>query len=328
MSSLIQNVLNSHENKNLREFGNGVDRLNCYLSSKLFGENCDNWQEALFSFLHLHEYNSQQLLINERIKNESQLSEKVKRVLNLLEHYPSHTSYENFRFELRSFGFEAGWGNTAFRVRETLSLLEQLMNSGERQLLEKFISRIPMVFKVLLTSPQRCFGQEADLERSDTEAQVKELEKQIQENLKLAGIDVLGVIKPKIIVLTGLIPNSQSTNSNQRLEKISDTKNCWILRVPFHEFQPEITQDSNSRFEIYPYLETFAIDSERELFAEFQGKPDLIISNSTDDNLVTFLLSQQMNVTQCVIARTLEKSKYIFSDVDREGIQQQYDFSL
>ena len=139
---------------------------------------------------------------------------------------------------------------------------------------------------------------------------------------------MLGVIKPKIIVLTGLIPNSQSTNSNQRLEKISDTKNCWILRVPFHEFQPEITQDSNSRFEIYPYLETIAIDSERELFAEFQGKPDLIISNSTDDNLVTFILSQQMNVTQCVIARTLEKSKYIFSDVDREGIQQQYDFSL
>lgn len=278
--------------------------------------------------MRLHEYNSQQLLINERIKNESQLSEKVKRVLNLLEYYPEHTSYENFRFELRSFGFEAGWGNTAFRVKETLLLLEQLINSFERQLLEKFISRIPMVFKVLLTSPQRCFGEEADLERADTEAQVIELEKEIQENVKLAGIDVLGIIKPKIIVLTGLIPNNQSTNCNQRLEKICGTNNCWILRVPFHEFQPERTQDSSSRFEMYPYLETFAIDSERELLKEFQGKPDLILSNYTDDNLVTFLLSQRMNVTQCVIAKNLEKSKYIFSDVDWKGIQQQYDFSL
>ncbi|MEM9923398.1 MAG: hypothetical protein AAF915_06565 [Cyanobacteria bacterium P01_D01_bin.50] len=316
MSNLIQDVLNSHENKNLPEFGNGVSRLNCYLSSKLLNESSDNWEEALFNFLHLHQYNSQQLLINERINNEFQLSEKLKRVLNLLEHYPSYTSYENFRFELRSFGFEAGWGNTAFRVKETLLLLEKLMNSGDRQLLEQFFSRIPMVFKVLLTSPQRCFGQEADLERADTEAQVKELEKQIQESVKLSGIDVLGVIKPKIIVLTGLISNSQSTYSNQRLEKICGTNNCWILRVPFHEFQPEITQDSSSRLEIYPYLETFATDSERELLTEFQGKPDLIISNSTDDNLVTFLLSQRMNVTQCVIARTLEKSKYIFSDVD------------
>lgn len=328
MSNLIQNVLNNHENKNLREFGNGVDRLNCYLSSKLFDDNCGNLQEALFNFLRLHKYNSQQLLINERIKNESQLSEKVKRVLHLLENYPPHTSYENFRFELRSFGFEAGWGNTAFRARETLLLLEQLIDSGERQVLETFISRIPMVFKVLLTSPHGWFGQVADLEGTDTGAQVKELETQIQENIKLAGIDVLGVIEPKIIVLTSLITNRDRTNSNQRLEKISGTNNCWILRIPQGEFQPEINQDSSSRFEIYPYLETFAIDSERELLIEFQGKPDLIIGNSTGDNLVTFLLSRRMNVTQCVIAPTDKKSKYVFSDVNWKDIEQQYHCSF
>ncbi|MGB3755713.1 MAG: sucrose synthase, partial [Rivularia sp. (in: cyanobacteria)] len=55
-----------------KKIGNGVDYLNRYLSSKLFGENCGTWQEALFNFLKLHKYNGQQLLINERINNFSQ----------------------------------------------------------------------------------------------------------------------------------------------------------------------------------------------------------------------------------------------------------------
>ncbi len=280
-----------------KKIGNGVDYLNRYLSSKLFGENCGTWQDALFNFLKLHKYNGQQLLINERIKSKSQLSEKVKRVINLLEKYPDRTSYENFRFELRSFGFEPGWGNTALRARKTLELLDLLIDSADREILEKFMSRIPLIFKVLVTSPHGWFGQEGVLGRSDTSGQVvyvldqvKELEKQIEENAKLGGLDVLGKVEPKIIVLTRLISNSEDTNCDfpsetlreRRLEKIHGSKNCWILRVPFRESQPEITQNWISRFGIYPYLEPFATDSEGELLAEFEGKPDLIISNYTD----------------------------------------------
>ena len=226
-----------------KKIGHGVDYLNRYLSSKLFDEHCGSLGEALFNFLSQYKYNGQQLLINERIKNTSQLSSKVKRVVNLLETYPPQTSYENFRFELRSFGFEPGWGNTAYRTRETLLMLDQLLDCADHQVLSKFIERIPMVFKILLTSPHGWFGQEDVLGRPDSGQvvyildQVKELEKQIQENSKLAGLDVLGVVEPKIIVLTPLIPNSESTNCNQRLEKIDGSNNCWILRVPQHESQ-------------------------------------------------------------------------------------------
>jgi sucrose synthase len=272
--------------------GNGVDYLNRYLSSKLFDDNCGTWQEALFNFLKLHKYNDRQLLINERIKDKSQLSEKVKRVIDLLEKYPAHTSFENFRFELRSFGFEPGWGNTALRARETLKLLDRLMDSADYEILEQLMTRIPLIFNVLITSPQGWFAQEGVLSSADTGEQVvsvldrvKELEKQIEENAKLGGLDVLGNIEPKIIVLTALIPNSEDTSCDGRLEKICGSKNCWILRVPFHESEPEITQDWISRFGIIPPTEPFATDSEKKLLPEFEGKPDLVVSNYTDSRI-------------------------------------------
>ncbi|BAY86014.1 sucrose phosphate synthase [Calothrix parasitica NIES-267] len=318
-----------------KKIGNGVDYLNRYLSSKLFDDKCGTFQEALFNFLKLHKYKDQQLLINERIQSKSQLSEKVKRVIDLLEKYPDRTSYQNFRFELRSFGFEPGWGNTALRARETFELLDQLIDSADHEILEKFMSRIPLIFQVLVTSPHGWFGQEGVLGRPDTGGQVvyvldqvKELEKQIKENSKLGGLDVLGEIESKIIVLTRLIPNCEDTKCNQRLEKIYGSDNCWILRVPFRESQPEITQNWISRFEIYPYLESFANDSEKELLVEFTGKPDLVIGNYTDGNLVAFLLSRRLNVTQCVIAHALEKSKYHKSDLNWEDLEEQYHFSL
>ena len=40
------------------------------------------------------------------------------------------------------------------------------------------------------------------------------------------------------------------------------------------------------------------------------GKPDLIIGNYSDGNLVASLLSHYLSVTQCTIAHALEKTKY------------------
>lgn len=253
------------------KIGNGIDSLNHYLSSKLFDERCNTWQEALFNFMHLHKYNGQQLLINERIKNYSQLSEKVKRVLNLLENYPPHTTYEDFRFELRSFGFEPGWGNTARRARETLLLLDELIDSGDYQVLKNLISRIPMVFKILVTSLHGGFSKESLLgeQAVNIVEQVNKLEQQIQENAKLAGLNVLGVIEPKIVVLTALIANSEGNNINPSLEKIDGTNNCWILRVPLGESQRGVSQNWISPFEIYPHLQTSASNSEQEVLVEF-----------------------------------------------------------
>jgi sucrose synthase len=319
-----------------KNIGKGVQFLNRYLSSKLFQteQAGEKWLESIFRFLSLHHYNGIQLLINERIHNQRQLSNQVKAALVFMERYRATEPYANFRFELQVMGFEAGWGNTAARVKENLELLDGLIDSPDHQTLEAFLSRIPMLFRIVLTSVHGWFGQEGVLGRPDTGGQVvyvldqaRSLEKQLQEDIVLAGLEGLG-IEPKIIILTRLIPNSDGTRCNERLEKVYGTDNAWILRVPFREFNPNVTQSWISRFEIWPYLETFALDAERELLAEFCGRPDLIVGNYSDGNLVAFLLARKLKVTQCIVAHALEKSKYLFSNLYWQEMEEQYHFSL
>jgi sucrose synthase len=316
-----------------KNIGKGVEFLNRYLSSKLF-QDPQQWLETLFNFLRLHHCNGVQLLINNRLKSQQQLSEQVKKSLTFVSELSEEEPYERFRFVLQMMGFEAGWGNTAARVRETLGILDELIDSPDHQTLEAFISRIPMIFKIVLVSPHGWFGQEGVLGRPDTGGQVvyvldqaKNLEKQMQEDIHLAGLDILGV-QPKVIILSRLIPNSDGTRCNQRLEKVHGTENAWILRVPFRDFNPKLTQNWISRFEIWPYLETYAIDAEKELLAEFQGKPDLIVGNYSDGNLVAFLLSRKLKITQCNVAHALEKSKYLFSNLYWQESEEKYHFAL
>ncbi|WP_445299273.1 sucrose synthase [Microcoleus sp.] len=316
-----------------KNIGKGVQFLNRYLSSKLFQDPRQS-QETLFNFLGIHRCNGLQLLINDRIKSQEQLSEQVKKALTFVSELSQEEPYERFRLVLQMMGLEAGWGNTAARVYETLGLLDELIDAPDPQTLEAFISRIPMIFNIVLVSPHGWFGQEGVLGRPDRGGQVvyvldqaKSLEKQLQEDIHLAGLNSLGV-KPKVIILTRLIPNSDGTRCNERLEKVHDTENAWILRVPFREFNPKLTQNWISRFEIWPYLETYAIDAEKELLAEFQGKPDLIVGNYSDGNLVAFLLSRKLKTTQCNIAHALEKSKYLLSNLYWQELEEKYHFAL
>ena len=316
-----------------KNIGKGVRFLNRFLSSKLF-QDPREWLESLYGFLSLHQFRGTQLLINGRIKNQQQLSDQVKRALAFVSDRPEQEPYEEFRYKLQEMGFEAGWGNTAYRVRETLEILDELIDSPDDEGLERFISRIPMIFRIVLVSVHGWFGQEGVLGRPDTGGQVvyvldqaRSLEKQLQEDIKLAGLEGLGV-EPKVIILSRLIANNDGTRCNERLEKVHGTDNAWILRVPFREFNPKMTQDWISRFEIWPYLETYAIDAEKELLAEFQGRPDFIVGNYTDGNLVAFLLARRMNVTQCNVAHALEKSKYLFSNLYWQDLEEKYHFSL
>ena len=319
--------------RDAKNIGKGVQFLNRYLSSKLF-QDPGQWLEALYKFLSLHNYKGLVLLINGRIQNQKQLSEQVKQAIGVLSDLPPQQAYEEFRYELQALGFEPGWGNTAARVKETLEILDELIDSPDDEVLEAFLSRIPMIFKIVLVSVHGWFAQEGVLGRPDTGGQVvyvldqaRSLEKQLEEDITLAGLDGFK-IKPKVIVLSRLIPNSDGTRCNERLEKIDATENAWILRVPFREFNLNVTQNWISRFEIWPYLETFAIDAEKELYAEFQGKPDLIIGNYSDGNLVAFLLARKLKVTQFNIAHALEKSKYLFSNLYWQDLEQFYYFSL
>jgi sucrose synthase len=316
-----------------KNIGKGVQFLNRYLSSNLF-QDPDRWLAVLYNFLSLHRYNGVTLLINGRIQNRQQLSDRVKQAISFVGSLPPTKPYKQFQFDLQNLGFEPGWGNTAARVKDSLEILDELIDSPDNKTLEAFLSRIPIIFRIVLVSVHGWFAQEGVLGRPDTGGQVvyvldqaRSLEKQLQEDITLAGLDSFNV-KPKVIVLSRLIPNSDGTRCNERLEKIHGTDNAWILRVPFREFNPNVTQNWISRFEIWPYLEPFAIDAEKELYTEFQARPDLIIGNYSDGNLVAFLLARRLKVSQFNIAHALEKSKYLFSNLYWQESERNYHFSL
>jgi sucrose synthase len=318
--------------KDVRNIGQGLGFLNRHLCSQVLNDP-QYWLEVLFDILHQREYNGIPLLINDRIYSGKQLSLQVKEALRFLRKRSPNEPYEQIRFDLQELGLEPGWGNTVSRIRETLELLERLIDTPQPALLEAFVERVPAVFRVVQISIHGWVSQEGVLGRPETAGQViyvleqsRSLEHKLREEIKLAGLDVLG-IRPHVLILTRLIPNCEGTLCNLRLEKVQGTENTWILRVPFRG-DPQVTQDWISKYEIWPYLETFAIDAESEVLAQFRGQPDLIIGHYSDGNLVAFLLSRSLNVTQCNIAHSLEKPKHLFSDLYWQDVEQQYHFSV
>ncbi len=187
-----------------------------------------------------------------------------------------------------------------------------------------------MIFNLVILSPHGYFGQANVLGLPDTGGQVvyildqvRALEKEMRHRLADAGLD----IDPQILVVSRLIPESHGTSCDQRLETIIGSENTKILRVPFRTAAGEVVPHWISRFEIWPYLERFAVDAEKEILAELQGRPDLVIGNYSDGNLVATILAHRLQVTQCNIAHALEKAKYLMSDLYWKQNDDSYHFS-
>ena len=314
-----------------KNIGRGVEFLNRFLSSQMFNDT-NKWKGLLFNFLNLHKYNGQQLILNDRIKNYEHLNENLDKAIGFLEDKDPDTEFESVKHKLQEMGFEAGLGKNAEEIIASMKLLDDVLNSPDHGVLAEFISRIPMIFNIAIVSSHGFFSQTSPMGMPDTGGQVvyildqvKALEKELIASLEQAGLKVT----PKIIILTRLIPNPQGTDCNKRLEKIHGTQNTWILRVPFREHNKKVTDNWISRFEIWPYLEEFAEDSYISLLAEFGGvRPDLIIGNYSDGNLVSYLLAKKFKVTQCCIAHALEKSKYLYSALYWKDMEPFYHFSL
>jgi sucrose synthase len=153
--------------------------------------------------------------------------------------------------------------------------------------------------------------------------QVRALEKQIVSTIRDQGLEV----EPRILVVTRQIPQSEGTTCNVRNEMIAGTDHSEILRVPFRDADGTVLQPWISRFTVWPYLEQFAIDVEHEIVSELGGRPDFLIGNYSDGNLVASLIGHRLGVTQCNIAHALEKTKYLHSDVYWRGYEAEYHFS-
>ena len=124
-----------------------------------------------------------------------------------------------------------------------------------------------------------------------------------------------------------MIPEAKGTKCNQELEPILNTKHSHILRVPF-KTENGVLKQWVSRFDIYPYLERYAQvcdqrststgnffgffkfsvcqrdlvpalqDASEKILEHLEAKPDLIIGNYTDGNLVASLMASKLGITQ------------------------------
>lgn len=308
------------------EIGHGVEFLNRHLSARLarLGER---GREHLFEFLRLHQVEGSPLLVGDLIRSPQELREAVEAAMGILS---SDAAEDTWMRELQELGFLRGWGRTRKRARNTMELLARVLDSPDPDDLAAFLARIPMIFSIAIVSPHGFFGQANVLGKPDTGGQVvyildqvRALERAMMDSLARMGLD----IEPRIVVLTRLIPEAADTDCDERLERILGTRRAVILRVPFRSDGGEVVREWTPRFEVWPYLERFAVEAERELMAELGHRPDIVIGNYSDGNLVASILAHRLRVTQCNIAHALEKTKYPDSDLRWESLDPRYHFS-
>ncbi|RJX33694.1 MAG: sucrose synthase [Desulfurivibrio sp.] len=313
-----------------RSIGRGVEYLNRRLSGRL-SHDLAKGDELLLSFLRLHSYRGIPFMISNRmISNVDTLQKSLRRGMELLAGFGGQVEWPEVAGRLKELGFEPGWGRTVQRIVENFSLLADILEAPDYRALEEFLGRIPMIFNIVILSPHGYFGQENVLGLPDTGGQVVyildqvlALEREMRSRIHEQGLDIV----PRILIVTRLIPEAGATTCNQRLEKVHATENVQILRVPFRNRQGGVIPHWISRFEVWPYLERFAGEVKEEIKKELGCRPDLIIGNYSDGNLVAYLLAQKLGVTQCNIAHALEKTKYLFSALYWREMEEKYHFS-
>ncbi|XP_010535796.1 PREDICTED: sucrose synthase 4 [Tarenaya hassleriana] len=307
--------------------GDGVEFLNRHLSAKLFHDK--ESLHPLLQFLRVHCRKGKNLMLNDRIQNLKTLQHVLRKAEEYLTNLAPETLYSDFEHKFQEIGLERGWGDTAERVLEMIRLLLDLLEAPDPCTLENFLGKIPMVFNVVILTPHGYFAQDNVLGYPDTGGQVvyildqvRALETEMLQRIKQQGLN----ITPKILIITRLLPDAVGTTCGQRIEKVYGTEYSDILRVPFRT-EKGIVRQWISRFEVWPYLETYTEDVALEISKELQGKPDLIIGNYSDGNLVASLLAHKLGVTQCTIAHALEKTKYPDSDIYWKNLDEKYHFS-
>ncbi|XP_070672861.1 sucrose synthase 5-like [Malus domestica] len=307
--------------------GNGIDYVTKFTTSRLAGklENAQPLADYLLSLNHQGE----QLILNETLNTASKLQAALIVTEVYLSDLPKDTPFQNFELSFKEWGFEKGWGDTAERTKETMKILLEVLQAPDPLNMDRFFSRLPTIFNVVIFSPHGYFGQADVLGLPDTGGQVvyildqvKAMEEELTLRIKQQGLTV----KPQILVVTRLIPEARGTKCNQELEPINGTKYSNILRVPFRT-EKGILRRWVSRFDIYPYLELFTQDATAKILNLMEGKPDLIIGNYTDGNLVASLMANKLGITQATIAHALEKTKYEDSDINWKELDPKYHFS-
>ncbi|KAG2251673.1 hypothetical protein Bca52824_081809 [Brassica carinata] len=304
--------------------GNGLS----FVFSKLGGRLNDNPQ-SLVDYLLSLEHQGENLMMNETLNTARKLEMSLILADVFLSELPKETPFQAFELRFKEWGFEKGWGENAGKVKETMRILSEILQAPDPRNIDRFFARIPRIFNVVIFSIHGYFGQNDVLGLPDTGGQivyildqVKALEDELLHRINSQGLN----FKPQILVVTRLIPDAKDTKCNQELEPITGTKHSNILRIPFVT-ENGILRRWVSRFDIYPYLEKFTKDATTKILDILEGKPDLVIGNYTDGNLVASLMANKLGITQATIAHALEKTKYEDSDNKWKEFDPKYHFS-
>ncbi|XP_031117300.1 sucrose synthase 5-like isoform X1 [Ipomoea triloba] len=307
--------------------GNGLDYVAKFLSTKLNARS--ELAQALVDYLLTLNHQGDKLMINETINTVQKLQTALVVADAALSLVPKDTPYQSFELRFKEWGFEKGWGDTAERVQDTMRTLSEVLQAPDPLNTQKFFSRLPTVFNVVLFSVHGYFGQADVLGLPDTGGQVVyvldqvvALEEELLLRIKRQGLNA----KPQILVVTRQIPDAKGTKCDQELEPILNTKHSHILRVPFRT-EDGVLNPWVSRFDIYPYLERFTKDAACKIIEMMEGNPDLIIGNYTDGNLVASLMASKLGIPLGTIAHALEKTKYEDSDMRWKEFEPKYHFS-
>lgn len=152
--------------------GQGVAFLNKTLSAKMFGpaQNAVGTQQML-EFLRGFKHDGSSLLLSQRVNHVSKLRHSLLRAERLLDRHDDEEPIGRVA-GLDELGFLPGWGATVGRVRESFQLLLDLIQAPDAETLERFLTRLPLVFKVVILSPHGYFGQHNVLGMPDTGGQV------------------------------------------------------------------------------------------------------------------------------------------------------------
>ncbi|XXG39245.1 hypothetical protein AAC387_Pa01g0255 [Persea americana] len=310
-----------------QSMGNGAQFVARFLSSQLRKDSAS--MKPLLDYLIALNHQGENLMVNESLDSVAKLQTALILAEVFVSALPKDTPYHHFEPRFQEWGFEKGWGNTAGCVKETIQSLSEALQAPDPLNMEKFFSRVPTIFNIVIFSIHGYFGQEKVLGLPDTGGQVvyildqvRALEEEMLLRIKQQGLSV----KPQILVVTRLIPEAKGTKCNQELEPVLNTKHSHILRVPFKTENGDLRQWV-SRFDIYPYLEQYAQDAAAKILDHLEGKLDLIIGNYTDGNLVASLMASKLGVTQGTIAHALEKTKYEDSDLKWKELDPKYHFS-
>ncbi|KAK1384138.1 Sucrose synthase [Heracleum sosnowskyi] len=307
--------------------GKGVNFISKFMTTKFSG----NPESAmpLVEYLLALNHRGENLIINETLNTVAKFQAALLLADVFLSVLPKDTPYQNFEQKLKEWGFEKGWGDTTERVRETMRIVAEILQAPDPTNIELLFQRLPVIFNIVVLSIHGYFGQSDVLGLPDTGGQVvyildqvRALEEELLLRIKQQGLS----IKPQIIVVTRLIPDTHGTKCNQEMEPIHNTMHSHILRIPF-KTEKGILKQWVSRFDIYPFLERFSQDATEKIVKLLDCKPDLIIGNYTDGNIVASLMASRLGVTQGTIAHPLEKTKYEDSDLKWKELDPKYHFS-